>query len=211
MYGSILCLKIYKMAERPTTRHENSEYTNINKEFQLSIWPRRSPGIIADIHKILVLLEVLDPTRGERSKSGYIDVTQLDIPSIRRAFIDSVASLCASEKDPDYVTAAALRQTPQGKLICLAGNSNIKSGVVDFLKQILEILRDFAKQVQSTAEDQARSLTTEKLLSMIIPYWKPKIHVYYGKAVNRYVPQCLSAIKSAVKTGECSLFYSSMY
>jgi hypothetical protein len=151
---------------------------------------------------LLLLLEALDPTRGERSKSGAFDDAIVDLPSIRRAFVDSIAYICAYDKGPDCVTAAALRQTSERTTtICLAGNKGIHPKVVTFLISVLEDLTGIARLPRGKVVDQAKSLATGKLSSDIINFVRLKLQRYYSKSVNKFVPPCLEAIAGALNEG----------
>jgi len=163
------------------------------------------PSTTDTFYRLLLLLEALDPTRGERSKSGTCDDATVDHPSVRRSFVDSIAYICAYDKGPDYVTAAALQQTSQGTTIWLAGNKDIKPEVVDYLTSVLNDLTGIARLDRGKVVDQAELLATGKLSSGIIKFLRPKLLLYYNKSVKGFIPQCLDVIDGALNTGESLL------
>jgi len=100
----------------------------------------RQPVISPIRHKVtrrfyepLLLLHALGPIRGERIKSEIMpDDPESNHIQLRRSFTNAIAYICAYQKEPDYVTAAALEKTSQGIVVWPCTNVDIEEGFVTF-------------------------------------------------------------------------------
>jgi hypothetical protein len=165
------------------------------------------PSNAETLRKLLFLLDTLDPIRGPRAQSFTSGTdTRVDQTSIRRSFVEAIAYICAYEKGPHHVIAAALQQKSTGITLWLAGNGAVNGKVKEFLNPLLNKLRETVLPLDRHMDvDQAESLSANKLLPDIIAFQTPRIRVYYGLVKNIYLTPCLKIIQSAIDRGKLLL------
>jgi hypothetical protein len=169
------------------------------------VLPERINGGV--FYQTLLLLETLDPIRGEKAASGTTDGdTRLDHSSVRRAFVDAIAYICAYSWRADNVAAAALQQNPIGITVWLAGNDAIEPKVLAFLRSILSDLTEIARLDCDIAITRAELLRTQTLLPNIIAFETPKLHKYYKLIMDKYISPCLELIRTALSQGNSGPF-----
>jgi hypothetical protein len=139
----------------------------------------------------LLLLDALGAVRGGRIESGKIpDDSGSNHTQLRRSFVDAIAYICAYNKGPGFVTAAALEKTPQGIVVWLAANSNVEQRVVAFLENILESVRRVADQDNVEELNQAALLATQTILSMIVDFQRPRLEIYRKQIIKACILPC---------------------
>ncbi len=94
------------------------------QDFKVAQMASLKPSTTDIFYRLLLLLEALDPTRGERSKSGTSDDATVDHPSVRRSFVDSIAYICAYDKGPDTLP---LQHSNRRRKELLSGLQGIKT------------------------------------------------------------------------------------
>ena len=80
--------------------------------------------LLRRFYEPLVLLHVLDPTRGAERPDLITDRGLDEYSKLWRNFVDQLSWLCDSEKGGDTVTALGAQRTVQGPIFWLASNSN---------------------------------------------------------------------------------------
>src|SRR5947207_9224995 len=110
------------------------ELSSLNTENlnRLSIGSRRSgrprmdrtERLLHRFYEPLVLLRVLDPTRGVQNTNRGPDSTFDTLQDLRRKFLDQLSWTCDYKHGGDTVSAIAAEETPQGTRFWLAANSN---------------------------------------------------------------------------------------
>ena len=116
--------------------------------------------------------------------------------------MDGIAYICAYEKGPRCVTAAALEQTPQGIMVWLAANENIEDTVIQFLEKVLFDIQRIAKLDDRESRQRKGEQMLENLISRIVAFNAPRVQTYYEQVTRRHAPVCLDIISRAcVKEG----------
>lgn len=147
-----------------------------------------APQLLRRFYEPLVLLHVLDRSRGERIPRCTSNA-DCEIDELRRSFIDSIAYICDYEKGRDTVTAAALQREPVGVTVWLAANTHVKERTVCFLQGILDGL--------AVVSVSSQALTEEPLAARIIDYNKKRLRVY-----RTFVKQPLSKCLAILRKGQ---------
>jgi hypothetical protein len=111
--------------------------------------------LLRRFYEPLVLLKVLDPTRGAH-RPDLITERGLDGKSkLWRDYLDQLSFICDFDKGGDTVTAVAAQQTNQAPIYWLASNSNSREKARDHLIWIFACLdRLYASSPISTAQLQ---------------------------------------------------------
>jgi hypothetical protein len=89
--------------------------------------------LLRRFYEPLVLLSVLDPTRGAQHPDLITDRGLDEKSKLWRKFVDQLAWLCDSEKGGDTVTAVAAQKTCERPIFWLASNSNSRKKAKDHL------------------------------------------------------------------------------
>lgn len=168
--------------------HSNSEYP---PDPDLDIVPAK-PKLLNRFYEPLVLLHVLDPSRGSRIPRYSSDV-ECQEEELRRSFIDSMAYICDYEKGGDTVTAAAIQKEPAGVTIWLAANTNVQDKTISYLRNVLDTL--VAVNVSNRAD------TEELLARKIISFNNKRLQAY-----RTFTRQPLSKSLKALKKGHNSKY-----
>ncbi|KAH8203869.1 hypothetical protein TruAng_001933 [Truncatella angustata] len=96
------------------------------------------------------LLWLLDPVRGEptiHSLDRHPNDTQKEAGGHKISkFLDSISLFCATRKNGDTVSAAALEEgAPEGTVLRIASNAGLPKETVRLVKDIIEILNEIAE------------------------------------------------------------------
>lgn len=159
------------------------------------------PSNAKTLHKLLLLLETLDPIQGPRAACFLSCNNKLaDKTIVRRRFVEAIAYVCAFDKGPRYVIAAALQAGGTGITVWLAGNQSIESKVIDFLVSLLKELTEFARRPDGHAG--VEEVESAKLLPDLIAFQTLKIQRYYQSVMNGCLSRCFKIIDSAIARGE---------
>jgi hypothetical protein len=153
--------------------------------------------VVHNFYEPLLLLNALGQVRGKRIKPELnLDSPTSDHQRARRSFADGIAYICAYDRGPDFVTAAALENSPQGVIVWLAFNANVECNVPKFLQGILNDLAAIAEQNTGTERLQKGSQIRESLLTRIITFNEARISAYHG-CVKSFTEKCLPLLKKA--------------
>ncbi|PMD67018.1 uncharacterized protein K444DRAFT_510514, partial [Hyaloscypha bicolor E] len=94
-------------------------------------------------HESQLLLYVLERVRGEHKKQqNYYGELDQGETELRRSFMDKLAYICDFKKGGSTATALALQKTYQGATFWIATNETVKLKVIEFLQQILQLLKN---------------------------------------------------------------------
>lgn len=99
--------------------------------------------------------------------------------------MDKLAYVCDFKKGGSTVTALALQKTYQGVTFWVAANDTVKPRVMDFLQQILQLL----KNVNSSS----RANTESQLLSLVVAFNGDRLD-YYWNTLSRDLPTCMDRL-----------------
>lgn len=162
--------------------------------------------VLRRFYEPLLLLSALGQIRGERIKPAIdADTPSPNLQRLRRSFVDGIAYICAYEKDPGRVTAAALEKTPQGITVWLAANAKIGVNVIQFLETVLSDIQRIAELNNRESRQREGEKTVEYLTSRIVAFNEPRIRAYYD-LVRKLVPTCLRVISvEGVESGTSKL------
>jgi hypothetical protein len=153
--------------------------------------------VLRRFYEPLLLLHALGQVRGARIKPELnFDTSGQNHQKIRRSFADGIAYISAYEKGPDYVTASALEKSPQGIIVWLAANADIKPEVITFLESVLEDLGHIAAQSNASDRQQIGIQMKESLLTRIVTFNKNRLQAYY-KTAKGFTVTCLAVIREA--------------
>jgi hypothetical protein len=140
------------------------------------------------LYEPLCLLHTLSEVRGDRIKPGDIspEGPGLTAPRCYRSFVDAIAYICAYQKKPGYVTAAALEETPDAIVVLLAANNSIDTEIVTFLEKVLIILLWIIDHPTVRLDTNEGREVMKILTAQVLDLNAPKIFVYYQQ-VNKLV------------------------
>jgi hypothetical protein len=180
------------------TQSTDKSHTTLPTSRKEYLTMTKSSGIATIRHKVirrfyepLLLLDALGPIRGERIRPEIIrDDSEPNHTQLRRSFADAIAYICAYQKEPDYVTAAALEKTPQGVVVWLSANANVEEKVVTFLEGVLACVHRVVEQDNVEDLHQEASLATQRLLSMIVDFQAPRLGVYRREIIRSCILPC---------------------
>lgn len=141
--------------------------------------------LLRRFYEPLVLLRVLDPSRGSRIPRYTSDVA-CEEEELRRSFIDSVAYICDYKKGGDTFTAAAMQKEPAGVRIWLAANNPIQEKTLRFLHDVLDCLAAITVSNRASTEDS--------LAVRIIDFNKKRLETYKS-FVRRSLRECLERLE----------------
>jgi len=149
----------------------------------------------------LLLLHALSPIRGGRIKSEIIpDDPESNHIQLRRSFTNAIAYVCAYQKGPDHVTAAALEKTPQGVVVWLCANADVEERVVTFLEGILACVYRIVEKDSVEDLHQEASLATQRLASMIVDFQAPRLNVYRAEIIKSCILPCQELMTDYIKS-----------
>lgn len=155
--------------------------------------------LLRRFYEPLVLLHVLDPSRGSRIPQS---ISNGDCKNkLRRSFIDSVAYICDYKKGGDTCTAAAMQEEPDRVTIWLAANTNIKEKTKCFLEGVLDCL--------VAITDSNRTEIEDSLAVRIIDFNEERLQAYKS-FVRTPLSECLKKLEQKYD-GECYSYGAVMY
>ena len=147
-----------------------------------------SPAVERQFYESQLLLYILDRVRGEHSKrQNYHGELDQDSTESRRSFVDKLAYICDFKKGGSTVTALALQKTYQGVTFWLAANETVKPQVIDFLRNIFEILEQPEEKVSRKAREK-------QLMARIVPFNKERLD-YYWSALDKDLDLCVQRLE----------------
>jgi hypothetical protein len=151
--------------------------------------------VLRRFYEPLLLLHSLGQVRGARTKPElHFDSSGPNHQKIRRSFADGIAYICAYDKGPDYVTASALEKSPEGIIVWLAANAEIKPKVITFLERTLDDLSHIAAQGDSSDRQRTGLQSQENILTRIVAFNQNRIQAYY-KLAKSFTTSCLAIIR----------------
>lgn len=114
----------------------------------------------------LVLLRILEPTRGSRKHDMPFESTDESFRSCCHKFIDSLSLLCDYGTGGRTVSSIGIEDAPQGPIYWLAANENPNEKVRAHLERILkqlESLRSSSKEASLAIRQQSIQFSREKV------------------------------------------------
>jgi hypothetical protein len=162
--------------------------------------------VLRRLYEPLLLLSALGQVRGERIKKHVeADTTELDKVKARRSIADGIAYICAYDKIPECVTAAALEQSPSGVILWLAANGGIIPKVQEFIEDILGKLNEVPTQNSAFTRNRRAEEIQNVLLTSVIDFNEARLRIYC-KQVRSTVKECEPILTEVSRrTGECSV------
>ena len=126
----------------------------------------------------LLLLEALKRVSQTCSTPDADEPMSSSTTGSRRAFVDGIASLCASERFSKTVTAAALAKTPNGLVLWLATNGGISRPALVFLEAMLQDLHHAAAQEASIGRQTMAAQITPTLLRQAVTFGASRLQLF---------------------------------
>lgn len=169
----------------------------MNEEYSEASLICHQPKKLQMLYEPLCLLYTLSQVRGDRIKPSEIshEGPGLTGPKCYRAFVDAIAYICAYRKEPGYVTAVALEETPNEIVVLLASNS----GIDDKVTSLLEIVHGVLSWVISNKTVQLDTRDGQKVLKFlagcVLSLNAPKIFQYYHQ-VNKTVSLVMDRLRT---------------
>ena len=124
----------------------------------------------------LILLRILDPTRGEQSTRPTSEPKEQSLEEKWHKFLDQLSWVCDSETGGDTVSAIAAQKTPGGPVFWLAANSNPASKALPHLRWVLKQLESIHDPSPPEIEKLEDDITTR-----CIEFSKNKVRNYGGR------------------------------
>lgn len=144
--------------------------------------------LLRRFYEPLVLLKVLDPTRGAHRPDLVTERGLDDNSKLWRKYVDQLSLVCDFEKGGDTVTAVAAQQTNEAPIYWVASNSNSREKARDHLAWILACLnRLYASSPISAAQLQ------EEITARCIDLSSNRIKTY------------LTFLLQAIRKGKCTM------
>ncbi|KAJ5644783.1 hypothetical protein N7507_010794 [Penicillium longicatenatum] len=149
------------------------------------------------LYEPLCLLYTLSQVRGNRTKPSEIshEGPGLTGPRCYRNFVDAIAYICAYRKEPGYVTAAALEETPNEIVVLLAANSGVDDKVIGLLKTIHGILSWVISNHTVRLDTSEGQKVLKFLIGCVLSLNAPKVFQYYQQ-VNKTVSLVMDRLKT---------------
>ncbi|OAT07138.1 hypothetical protein BDBG_03235 [Blastomyces gilchristii SLH14081] len=153
-------------------------------------------SLLHRVYGAILLLNTLGPVRGDRQKAEIVsDEPGLHDTKLRQHFRNALAYVCAFDTGSDQVTAIALDAQPSITNVLIAANRGVPNEVVEFLRDILSILRCVAldSPIQDTSHVQ------DVILRKVVTLGQPRIRYYHKLAVEMY-ESCLEIMQGRQPT-----------
>lgn len=162
-----------------------------NNSPKFQVHPKNTNGkLLRRFYEPLVLLRVLDPTRGSY-RPDLITERGLDDPSkIWRNFLDKLCLLCDSKTGGDTVTAIAVQETLESPCFWVAANSNWRQRAHKQVSWLLRRLIEFYHSRPITTID-----TESELAKVCIQFCTPRIKTYIKRLLQR-LEKAVRSVKS---------------
>jgi hypothetical protein len=137
--------------------------------------PRFDPDVrlLHRFYEPLVLLKILDPTRGAQIYSPALDAVSGDANHLWRKFLDQLSWICDFKHGGDTVSAVAAEASPSGPIFWLAANTNPAAKTLPHLVWILEQLEN-----SYNASPQEMEELDERIIAQCIKFSKDKVKNY---------------------------------
>jgi hypothetical protein len=150
--------------------------------------PRLDPAarLLHRFYEPLVLLQVLDPTRGAQNIHSFPDSKSDTSQDLRRKFLDQLSWTCDYKRGGESVSAIAAEANPRGTVFWLAANTDSRGRVLSHLTWILEQLEQ-----SFNASDQATEELENKITAKCIEFSKEKVKNY-----SRQLRNCIKTLAS---------------
>jgi hypothetical protein len=129
----------------------------------------------------LVLLRILEPTRGSRKHEMPLESTDGSFQTRFHRFVDDLSWLCDYRTGGRTVSSIAVEDTPQGPIYWLAANESPDKKVKDHLERILQQLESLASSPEEA------SVVELAITRQSVPFSREKVKHYVrqlGKAVD---------------------------
>lgn len=130
----------------------------------------------------LVLLRILEPTRGSRKHEMPLESTDESFQIRCHRFLDHLSWLCDYRTGGRTVSSIAVEMTPQGPIYWLAANESPDKKVIDHLERILRQLESLA-----ASSSEEASVVELAIRRQSIQFSREKVKHYLrqlGKAVD---------------------------
>jgi len=142
-------------AESSSTTDEFSEYS----PEQCQPGPKSMNRLLRRFYEPLVLLRVLDPTRGAQKCPPISDPSSDDMSELWHKFLDHLSWVCDYKKGGVTVSAIAAQSTPAGPIFWLAANKNPARKVILHLEWVLVRLESAHDASSQKLEELGREIT----------------------------------------------------
>jgi hypothetical protein len=153
--------------------------------------------VLRRFYEPLLLLSAFGQVRGDRIKPDPDSETSgPNHQKTRRSFANGIAYICAYDKCPDCVTATALESSPQGTIVWLAANAEIKPNVISFLENVLDDLGRIAAQGNAGEQYRFNAQELDNLLTKVVAFNETRLRVYYKQAIA-LTKTCLAVLGDA--------------
>lgn len=156
--------------------------------------------LLRRFYEPLILLSVLDPTRGAQRPDLITDRGLQGRQKLWRSFLDQLSFLCDAKKGGDTVTAIAAQRTVEHTVFWLASNSNARRKAKNHVEWILSRLNNlYEADLEETVRIE-NDITTRCI-------------EFSSARINTYVTFLLKDLKKArppelTKCGEGTLLHA---
>jgi hypothetical protein len=163
------------MAFSEDTASITSDLSRASIEPHRSGTPRLDPDVrlLHRFYEPLVLLKILDPTRGVQIYSPALDAVSGDSHNLWRKFLDQLSWICDSRHGGDTVSAVAAEASPSGPIFWLAANTNPAAKTLPHLAWILKQLEN-----SHDASPQEMDELDKRIIARCIEFSKDKVKNY---------------------------------
>ena len=148
----------------------------------------RTERLLQRFYEPLVLLRVLDPTRGVQNTNMVSDSRSDNSQDLRRKFLDQLSWTCDYKHGGDTVSAIAAEANPQGTIFWLAANTNPKQKALPHLNWILRQLEDSPSMSEQETEELENKITAR-----CIEFSKDKVKNYRRKLCH-FIRKCVEIL-----------------
>lgn len=140
--------------------------------------------ILRRFYDPLVLLNVIDPTRGAERPDLIKDSGFSDRSKLWRNFLDQLSWICDSETGGDTVTAIGAQKTVEFSVFWLASNSNAREKAKEHAVTVLEQLNRLIR-----ADGTSVAQIEQEICGQCISF--------SFKRIKSYASQLLTAVRNA--------------
>ena len=178
------------MALSKTTSLSPENLNRLSTSSRRSGRPRLDPKerLLHRFYEPLVLLRVLDPTRGVQNTNMVSDSRSDNSQDLRRKFLDQLSWTCDYKHGGDTVSAIAAEANPQGTIFWLAANTNPKQKALPHLNWILRQLEDSPSMSEQETEELENKITAR-----CIEFSKDKVKNYRRKLCS-HIRKCVEIL-----------------
>jgi hypothetical protein len=144
----------------------------------------RAVRLLHRFYEPLVLLGVLDPTRGTQNAQPFPDSKSDTSQDLRRKFLDQLSWTCDYKRGGESVSAIAAEAKPMGTVFWLAANTDPRGRVLPHLRWVLEQLDQSFGVSDRETEELENKITTK-----CIEFSKEKVKNY-----SRQLRNCVESL-----------------